>query len=146
MKPILIFGASISAVAVAAGFAVLADQAIPRRAADADPIRPATVARDAPELTAIIRREAPKLTPKLAAPAAAEIAPALATSTRAVRPQMSLLPAPAAGQGLALRPLPRPARLAAGLDLAQAGEAPLDLRQAPIAARFDYIPLSGVYR
>ncbi len=142
MKPILIFGASISAVAMAAGFAVLADQAIPRRAVDADHVRPATVARHAPELTAIIRREAPKL----AAPVTAEIAPPLAAPTRAVRSQMSLLPAPAAGQGLAARPLPRPARLAAGPDLAQAGDAPLGRRQAPIAARFDYIPLIGVYR
>lgn len=149
MKPILIFSASISAVAMAMGFAVLADQAMPRRALDADPIRATTVAREAPDLTTIIRREAAQIA---AAPAAiAPESPAAETSVPAAAgvapaPRMSLLPpaAQAASSGPAARPAPRASQPLA-LDLAQLGDAAPPME--PIAAaRFEYIPLIGVYR
>ncbi|NHF73857.1 hypothetical protein [Paracoccus xiamenensis] len=138
MKPILIFGASLSAAAMAAGFATLADQAIPRRAVDAEPVRPAAVARETADLTRIIRSEAPRI----AAPRQPETTDHAGTSTKAPQAapaQMSLLPK---GQAVA-RPVARPQ--AAMPDLAQAKD--ITPRPAPItAARFDYIPLIGVYR
>lgn len=162
MKPILIFSASISAVAMAMCFAVLADQAVPRRAVDADPVRTMTVAREAPDLTTIIRREAAQVAPVTATPVAAAPVTAVPESTIPESPvaetsvpaaadlapptRMSLLP-PAA-QATQSRPATRPtARVSQtmALDLAQVEDTAPQME--PIAAsRFEYIPLIGVYR
>lgn len=157
MKPILIFSASISAVAMAMCFAVLADQAVPRRAVDADPVRAMTVAREAPDLTTIIRREAAQVAPVTATPVAAAPVTAVpespvaetsvpAAADLAPPTRMSLLP-PAA-QATQSRPATRPtARVSQtmALDLAQVEDTAPQME--PIAAsRFEYIPLIGVYR
>lgn len=164
MKPILIFGASISAAAMAAGFAVLANQAMPARMAEAEVIRPANVAR---EVVAPARKEAPRSAARpapatpvapaatdaasadAAAPATATLDAALLDAGAAQATRMYLLPpsAAAADFGLATRPVPRPLRIsdaAAALPMADPPRVP---RLDPgAAARFDYIPLIGVYR
>ena len=164
MKPILIFGASISAAAMAAGFAVLANQAMPARMAEAEVIRPANVAR---EVVAPARKEAPWMAARPApatpvAPAAADAASADAAAPETATLDAALLDAgaaegrrmyllppsgAAADFGLATRPVPRPLRIsdaAAALPMADPPRVP---RLDPgAAARFDYIPLIGVYR
>ncbi len=164
MKPILIFGASISAAAMAAGFAVLANQAMPARMAEAEVIRPANVAR---EVVAPARKEAPWMAARPApatpvAPAAADAASADAAAPETATLDAALLDAgaaegrrmyllppsgAAADFGLATRPVPRPLRIsdaAAALPMADPPRVPR-LDQGA-AARFDYIPLIGVYR
>ena len=166
MKPILIFGASISAAAMAAGFAVLANQAMPARMAEAEVIRPANVAR---EVVAPARKEAPWMAARpapatrsaptsaaadaasadAATPATATLDAALLDAGAAEGRRMYLLPpsGAAADFGLATRPVPRPLRIsdaAAALPMADPPRVP---RLDPgAAARFDYIPLIGVYR
>lgn len=158
MKPILIFGASLSAAAMAAGFAVLADQVMPRRAADAAPMAmPARAVpiHEVPALTSHIRREAPQIGRVAPAPIATPpiaTAPQVARTTIApTKPgdRMQLLSpaAPAAAQ--AQPPLPRPAAtvVADELDLALAEIAAPAPGFDPITvSKFDYIPLIGVYR
>ncbi len=148
MKPILIFGASVSAAAMAAGFAVLADQAMPRRAADADPVRPAPVARAAPDLARIARHEAPRIAaPQASAPLEPEIEPEILSRglpAPAADLRMSLLPVPAP----AAKPRPAPRRVPPPTAIVTAqttDPAPPGFGRIE-AARFEYIPLIGVYR
>lgn len=163
MKPILIFGASLSAAAMAAGFAVLADQVMPRHAADAAPmVMPAreTPFHAAPELTSLIQREAPQIA--RVAPAPITTAPN-ATAPNATAPQgalaiiaptppddrMQLLSPAAPAVAQAYRPLPPPAAtvVADELDLALAEiVAPAPDFDPNTVSKFDYIPLIGVYR
>ena len=156
MKPILIFGASISAAAMAAGFAVLANQAMPPRATEANPIRPANVAREVAPPN-LIRAQAPRIAARTPAPEADTLTETAVPdgATRSAAPfnedaaqpaRMSLLPPSgvAANGGLAVRPVPRPALIAASAGMV---DRPADPWQGPKAAsRFDYIPLIGVYR
>lgn len=157
MKLILIIGASVSSAAMAAGFAVLADQAIPRDrvAAEAAP-RAALAAREAPlltpELAAVIRHEAPRIA--IAHPAA----PADAAGDREY---MYLLPPAATATiagGLSERP-PRPTRTIAEMEPSFAGAgipSGLDTidrttgsagHADPIMlSRIQNLPLIGVYR
>lgn len=158
MKPILIFGASLSAAAMAAGFAVLADQVMPRHAADAAPmVMPAREApfHAAPEFISLIQREAPQI---------ARVAPApITTAPNATAPQgalaiiaptppddrMQLLSPAAPVVAQAHRPLPPPAAtvVADELDLALAEiVAPAPDFDPNTVSKFDYIPLIGVYR
>ena len=153
MKPILIFGASLSAAAMAAGFAVLADQVMPRHAADAAPmVMPAREApfHAAPELISLIQREAPQIA--RVAPAPNATAPQGALAIIAPTPpddRMQLLSPAAPVVAQAHRPLPPPAAtvVADELDLALAEiVAPAPDFDPKKVSKFDYIPLIGVYR
>ena len=156
MKPILIFGASISAAAMAAGFAVLANQAMPPRATEINPIQPANVAREVapPQLaraqTPRIAARSPAPQPPLPAETAvpdAAIRSAAPVQKDAAQPAGMYLLSPShhvTAGGLAERPVPRPALIAASAGMIDPPAAPW---QGPeTAARFDYIPLIGVYR
>lgn len=167
MKPILIFGASISAAAMAAGFAVLANQAMPSRATEEQVIRPANVAREIAQPTQHIRSQAPRIAAH-AVPAAT--APPIPAATAAASPdtarpdtpalaalldedaaqgaRMYLLPpsGAATSSGLATRPVPRPVVLAADAALPMVDLSLGQQLDPGAASRFDYIPLIGVYR
>ena len=161
MKPILIFGASISAAAMAAGFAVLANQAMPPRATEVDVVRPANVAREVVTPAPQVRSQTPRIAtrPAPAAPVpstaspdtttAAALGAALFDEDTAQGARMYLLPPPGAAtsSGLATRPVPRPLLMADGAAPLPMADTPLTSRLDPGAtARFDYIPLIGVYR
>ena len=158
MKPILIFGASISAAAMAAGFAVLANQAMPPRATEVDVVRPANVAREvvtpAPQVRSQTPRTAARPVPvaPVASPdtaTAVALGAALLDEDTAQGARMYLLPpsGAATGAGLATRPVPRPVLMADGAAPLPMADTPLVPRLDPGAtARFDYIPLIGVYR
>ncbi len=167
MKPILIFGASTSAAAMAAGFAVLANQAMPSRATEVEVIRPANVAREIVEPARHIRNQPPRITarPVAAAPAGPIPAPTAAAIPDALRPdtpalaalldkdaaqgaRMYLLPpsGAATSSGLATRPVPRPVVLAADAALPMVDLSLGQQLDPGAASRFDFIPLIGVYR
>ena len=145
MKLILFLGTSISAVTLAIGFAVFADQAVNRQAAPVAerplPVRPSRIA---PQTDPVARIAARPLVQDRAQhqpePQPAGLEPRISTAGHAPE-QAGILPR---HDKLDARPLPRPVALAAFAPLTD-DRAPVDIGPIP-AERFHNLPLIGVYR
>lgn len=157
MKLILIVGTSLSAVGLAMGFAMFADQAMSRESDRIAAPRPILPARIAPDLTADFTNfartgnVASAVAPKVAAAPSLETLPTAGNSVIA-RPQAdraAVLPVPALQpihrDPLAEPPPRKPVMMAAAAPLA-AQIAPATV-SAPIPREnFENLPLIGVYR